>query len=113
MTSSADTETEYETRLLQLISLGFQFVQSTDSEGEIQSIVGFRGHDNVIDVIRLESEDQVFATRMPASEENIYAPSTTLWRSGGTVYEVIDQLLGLPDDHTPGSLLVATSGTTS
>ncbi|SDR18538.1 hypothetical protein [Actinopolyspora saharensis] len=113
MTSSADAETEYETRLLQLIARGFQFVQSTDSDGELESIVGFRGHDNVIDVVRLESEDQVSATRMPSSEENIYAPSTVLWRSSGTVYQVIDQLLELPDDHTPGALLVTTSGTGS
>ncbi|PRW64867.1 hypothetical protein [Actinopolyspora mortivallis] len=107
MTSSGDAEGGYEARLLRLVARGFQFVQSSDAAGEPEAIVGVRGHDNVIDVIQLESEDHVVATRMPSSEENIYRPSTIRWRTSGTVYEVIDRLLALPDDHTPGSLLVA------
>ncbi|SDP20611.1 hypothetical protein SAMN04487905_102389 [Actinopolyspora xinjiangensis] len=106
MTSSTDTECDSDTRLRELMARGFQFMQSTDSRGELLALVGVRGHDNVIDVVRLESEDHVTATRMPSWEENVFAPNTTWWHSSGPVCEVLDELLELPDDHTPGSLLL-------
>lgn len=106
MTSSVETESGSDVRLRRLMAKGFQFMQSTDSRGELQALVGVRGHDNVIDVVRLESEDHVTATRMPSSEENVLTPSTVWWQSSGEVCEVVDQLLELPDDHTPGTLLV-------
>lgn len=82
-------------------------MQPSDSNGDPLALVGVRGHDNVIDVIRLESEDHVVAARMPGEEDNIFTPNTTWWKVTGSVCEVIDELLKLPDDHTPGSLLTA------
>ncbi|MGJ7907491.1 hypothetical protein ACOQFL_13550 [Actinopolyspora sp. H202] len=107
MTSSTDAQCDSDARLRELMARGFQFMQSTDSRGELRALVGVRGHDNVIDVVRLESEDSVTATRMPSYEENVFEPSITWWHSSGRVCEVLDRLLELPDDHTPGSLLVA------
>lgn len=115
MTSSSDTiqptradedTAGVDARLRQLVAKGFQFMQSSDDSGEIASLVGVRGHDQVIDVIQLEAEDHVVATRVPGDEENVLSPSTVSWRSSGEACAVIDELLGLPDDRTPGSLIL-------
>lgn len=82
-------------------------MQSHDDSGEIAALIGVRGHDNVIDVLRLEGEDSAAAMRMPADEENVLAPASTTWRYTGNAHEAIEELLDLPDDRTPGSLLVA------
>ncbi len=106
MTSSVEAEAGADARLRQLVARGFQFMQSTDEDGEIAAVVGVRGHDDVIDVIQLRSEDYVVATRMPGDEENVLSPKRVSWSSSGDVCAVIDELLDLPDDRTPGSLIL-------
>lgn len=105
MTSSVDTESGVDAGLRELVARGFQFMQPQDEHGEIVALVGVRGHDNVIDVVRLQDEDNAVATRMPGSEENVLAPSAVTWESTGSAYDVIEELLRLPDDRTPGSLI--------
>lgn len=106
MTSSTDTTSDADTLLRELVARGFQFMHPRDEQGEILAVVGVRAHDNVIDAVRLQDEDDVIATRMPGDEENVFAPTRVSWQSTGAVCEVLDELLNLPDDRTPGSLLV-------
>ncbi|MDR7302789.1 hypothetical protein [Haloactinomyces albus] len=106
MTSSTDTTSAADERLRRLVARGFRFMHPRDEQGEILAVVGVRAHDNVIDAIRLQDENDVVATRMPGSEENILAPTRVSWQSTGSVCEVIDDLLDLPDDRTPGSLII-------
>jgi hypothetical protein len=89
-----------EARLRQLIARGFRFVHPRDDQGEIVTIVGFRAHDDVIDVIRLHSEDHVVATRIPGDEDDLLTPTTVLWESTGPMRQVLDDLLDLPDDRS-------------
>jgi hypothetical protein len=69
----------------------------------VLAVVGVRAHHNVIDVVRLHSEDDAIASRVP-SDENILAPTRVFWRQQGPAHEVLGELLALPDDRTPGSL---------
>lgn len=116
MTSSPDHSllTNTENRLHALIDRGFQFIHPTDAAGQVIAVVGIRVHDNVVDVVRLNAEDDVLATRMPGTEPDILAPSTVLWQSTGAAPRVLDDLLALPDDRTPSAAnadeLVDTSG---
>ncbi|WP_033290098.1 hypothetical protein [Amycolatopsis jejuensis] len=104
--SSADTDIaepgfDIEHGLQQLIARGYQFVHPTNERGEVQAVVGVRVHDDVVDVVRLNAEDDVEATRLPGGEENIFEPVTWLWRSRGEAGEVLDEVLSLPDEHHP------------
>ncbi|MGH3449407.1 MAG: hypothetical protein ACRDQW_01525 [Haloechinothrix sp.] len=92
-----------EARLRQLIDRGYQFIHPTDAFGGVVAVVGVRVHNNVVDVVQLNAEDDVIATRMPGDEADILAPSTVLWRLTGGVEHVLDAMLALPDDHTPGA----------
>ncbi|EID54498.1 hypothetical protein [Saccharomonospora xinjiangensis] len=92
---------EVENALGRLIERGFKFVHPRNADGEIVTIVGVRVHGTVIDVVRLDAEDEVTAMRMPAEESDILAPSTLLWRRDGALREVIDALLDLPDATEP------------
>lgn len=97
--------TDIESGLQELINRGYQFVHPTDETGEVLAVVGVRVHDNVVDVVRLNAEDDVTATRMPGTEENIFEPEKWLWRSRGEAAVVLTELLALPDERTPGALI--------
>ena len=86
-------------RLRELINRGYRFIHPASPDGAVIAIIGIRAHDNVIDVIVLNSEDDVRATRMPDDEDDIYAPRTTLWQTEGDIESVLDELLALPDDQ--------------
>ncbi len=115
MTFSGDTITaeitDIETGLQELIHRGYQFVHPCDANGEVLAVVGVRVHDNVVDVVRLNAEDDVVATRMPGTEQNILMPEKWLWRSAGDAATVLTALLALPDERTPGSLYLPETGT--
>lgn len=93
--------------LRELVARGFQFLHPCDDSGEVMAVVGVRAHDSVIDVVRMHSEDDVVATRMPGDEENVLTPSRVTWQSTGEVCDVLEELLSLPDDRTPGSLALS------
>jgi hypothetical protein len=97
-------------QLRELVARGFQFVHPCDSDGEVLAVVGIRAHDNVIDVVRLMSEDEVVAARMPGDEQDVLQPSRVTWQSTGEVHSVLTELLELPDDRTPGSLALSGRG---
>jgi hypothetical protein len=108
MMSSTDTiargeVTDMETGLTQLMGRGYQFVHPRNADGEVVAVVGVRVHDNVIDVVRLHAEDDVQAVRMPGDERDILAPKTVYWESSGSVRTVLNQVLALPEEHTPDS----------
>src|SRR6266540_2614362 len=92
-----------EDRILELRARGFTFIDPRDEGGEVVAVVGVRAHDNVIDVVRLHSEDEAIAFRMP-NDDDILAPTRVFWRHEGSVCEVLGELLALPDDRVPGSL---------
>jgi len=94
-----------EDQLLELRRRGFQFINPRDGAGEIVAVVGVRAHDNVVDVVRLHAEDDVVASRLPSGAD-ILAPTTVYWQQAGAAGEVLSELLALPDDRTPGSLVV-------
>jgi hypothetical protein len=94
-----------EAQLLALRARGFQFIDPRDQGGDVVAVVGVRAHDNVIDVVRLHSEDHAVAMRMPGGED-ILRPTRIFWRQRGSANEVMSQLLTLPDDRTPGSVQV-------
>lgn len=105
MTSSPETGrlTGTESSLRALVDRGFQFIHPTDATGHVIAVVGIRVHDNLVDVVRLNAEHDVVATRMPGSEPDILAPATVLWHSCGTAQRVLGELLALPDGRTPGA----------
>ncbi|MFB9923633.1 hypothetical protein ACFORO_15560 [Amycolatopsis halotolerans] len=111
--SSAETTVagpvfDVEQGLQKLIDRGYQFVHPTDGSGEVQAVVGVRVHDNVVDVVRLNAEDDVEATRLPGGEQNIFAPATTLWRSRGEASQVLGEVLALPE-RPPATLTAAST----
>ncbi|MBW4719062.1 hypothetical protein [Saccharothrix obliqua] len=99
MTSSADVATRTTVQLRQLIERGFQFLHPRDERGELAAVVGVRAHDTVIDVVRLHTEDDAVAMRMPADETNVLCPSRFSWQRRGPAAHVLDELLELPDDR--------------
>jgi hypothetical protein len=90
-------------QILALRARGFYFIDPRDESGEVVAVVGVRAHDNVIDVVRLHSEDEAIASRQP-HDEPILAPTKVFWRQEGPATEVLGEMLALPDDRTPGSL---------
>jgi hypothetical protein len=105
MTSSTEAPTT-DQRLAELVAKGFQFMHPRNPEGQVVAVIGVRAHHNVVDVVWLRGEDDVVATRMPGDETNFLTPTRITWRSAGTAGEVLTELLDLPDDRTPGSLLL-------
>src|SRR2546423_13854124 len=99
---SAGKTTEDQLRALR--ARGFRFVDPRNERGEVVAVVGVRAHDNVIDVVRLHGEDDVVASRMP-EDADVLAPATVLWKRSGSVGEVLDELLALPD-RRPGAVRV-------
>ncbi|MEW2502006.1 hypothetical protein ACQPXB_47855 [Amycolatopsis sp. CA-161197] len=98
--SSADALETVEIGLQELIGRGYQFVHQTDANGEFEAVVGVRVHDNVVDVVRLNAEDDAIATRVPGTEDNVFEPERWLWRRRGEVAEVLTEVLALPDEET-------------
>ena len=88
-----------------LLARGFRFIDPRDQGGDVVALVGVRAHHNVIDVVRLHGEDDVVASRLP-HDADILAPATVYWQQAGPAGEVLSDLLALPDDRTPGSLVV-------
>ena len=88
---------DIETGLQELVARGYQFVHPADENGEVLAVVGVRVHDEVVDVVRLNAEDDVVATRMPGTEDNIFEPERWLWRRRGDGATVLTEILALPD----------------
>ncbi len=99
MTSSTDVASRTSLQLRQLIARGFQFLHPRDHRGELAAVVGVRAHDAVIDVVRLHTEDDAVAIRMPADEMNVLSPTRFSWRRRGPATSVLEELLDLPDDR--------------
>src|SRR3954465_13430035 len=98
-----------EAQLRALRGRGFQFIDPRDEHGDVVALVGVRAHDNVLDVVRLHSECDVFAARMPG-DSNVLAPVKVFWERTGPAREGLEAMLGLPDDRVPGSLTPMGSG---
>ncbi|GAA5157316.1 hypothetical protein [Amycolatopsis dongchuanensis] len=98
MTYSAE-QTSVEARLLDLIDRGYKFLHPCDADGNVVTVVGIRAHGSVIDVIRLDAEDDAVATRLPGDEQDVLAPRKLLWRCRGSAHDVLDELLALADDY--------------
>jgi hypothetical protein len=92
-----------ETRLMDLIERGYRFIHPRDADGAVVAVVGVRPHGPVIDILRLDAENDATALRVPADEQDLLAPSRTLWHFHGPAGEVLDELLALPDDKLTGS----------
>jgi hypothetical protein len=108
MRTQADSGT-LEDRLQSLMTRGFQFVHPRGADGALVAVVGVRAHDDVIDVVRLNAEDDAEAMRIPGDEPDVLAPSTRLWSRSGDTFTVLDQLLGLPE-RTRGKLTAPSRG---
>ncbi|HJQ44954.1 MAG TPA: hypothetical protein VJ870_01350 [Amycolatopsis sp.] len=96
---TAETKATVESRLMDLIGRGYQFIHPRDRDGGVVAVVGIRAHHTVVDVLRIDGEDDVTAFRIPGAEEDILNPRTILWRCRGEADEVLDHLLALPDSH--------------
>lgn len=95
--SRTDEITTVEQRLTHLIDRGYRFIHPRSDDGAVVAVVGIRVHDAVVDIVRLDAEDDATAFRVPEDEPNVLAPTTLLWRSRGGAGEVLDKLLALPD----------------
>lgn len=102
--SSPDGSTSTDVQLRALVARGFRFIDPRDDNGEILAVVGVRAHRNVLDVVRLNSEDDAVATRMPA-DEDVLAPRRVFWQETGSAHQVLGAMLALPDDRISGLLL--------
>jgi hypothetical protein len=103
--SSSDGSTSTDVQLRALVARGFRFVDPRDDEGEILAVVGVRAHHDVIDVVRLNSEDDAVAARIP-SDQDVMAPRQVFWREAGPAHAVLDAMLALPDDAFLGLLVI-------
>jgi hypothetical protein len=97
--SATDPVTAVVDQLRNLVARGFRFIHPRTVEGQLVAIVGVRVHHQVVDVVEVRTETDVVATRMPANEENVLAPTDVLWRTTGPASTVLAELLTLPDDH--------------
>lgn len=93
-------------RLRNLVDRGYRFLHPRDEHGAVVAVVGVRAHDAVVDVVRLDGEDDVTAVRVPADEPDVFAPAKVLWRSHGDACTVLDELLALPDTDGSRRLLI-------
>jgi hypothetical protein len=84
-------------RLQDLVARGYRFIHRRDTDGRMLSVLGVRPHHTVVDVVHINGEDDVVATRIPGGEVDILEPSKVLWRRDGDARTVLDELLALPD----------------
>lgn len=91
------TTMELTDRLNALIDKGYRFLHPRAADGSVTAVIGVRVHHDVVDLVRLHSEENATASRMPSNEDDILSPETVFWGSSGTAIDVIDALLRLPD----------------
>lgn len=91
-------EQKVEDQLSRLVLQGFRFVHPRDAQGEIVTVVGIRAHGSVIDMVRLNAEDDVTAIRMPGDETDVLHPGKVLWRQSGELSTVVGALLTLGEN---------------
>jgi len=91
------TTLELTDRLNTLIDKGYRFLHPRAADGSLTAVIGVRMHHDVVDLVRLHSEEDATASRIPSSEEDILSPETVLWGSNGPAIDVIDALISLPD----------------
>lgn len=96
--TSYQAELAADTALKHLIAAGYRFVHPRDDDGDIVAVVGVRAHDTVVDVVRIDGEDDVTAIRMPGDEEDVLEPTKSLWQRTGPVGEVVADMLSLTDE---------------
>jgi len=84
---------------MDLIDRGYRFIHPRDKAGSLVAVVGIRAHDSVVDVLRIDAEDDVTAFRVAGDEQDILNPGRMLWRCRGTAHAVLDELLALADDY--------------
>ncbi|KAA9161106.1 hypothetical protein FPZ12_015215 [Amycolatopsis acidicola] len=99
MSSAEEGGASVDARLMDLMDRGYKFLHPRDGEGRVVAVVGIRAHGSVIDVLRLDAEDDVVAFRVPGDESNVLEPRKMLWRCRGEAHEVLDELLSLADDY--------------
>jgi hypothetical protein len=99
--SAAQAATSTDVQLRALVARGFRFIDPRDENGEVVAVVGVRAHHDVVDVVQLNSEDDVVASRIP-SDQDVMAPRRVLWQESGPVDEILAKMLALPD---PGLVL--------
>lgn len=87
----------------------FQFAYPRDAEGKLIAVVGIRVHDNAIDVVRIHSEQQAVAARVPSDEPDVLFPGRVLWRVTGPASEVIELTLHLPAPAAGSGWLAASA----
>lgn len=105
--SRTNTAASTDAQLRALVARGFRFIDPRDDNGDVVAVVGVRAHRDVVDVVQLFGEDEVVAARMPTNQD-VLAPRQVYWREIGPAHEVLGAMLALPDDRTPGMLLVPT-----
>lgn len=98
MAPATDPVTTVADQLRNLVARGFKFIHPRTGEGQLVAVVGVRAHHQVVDVVEVRTETDVVATRMPADEENVLAPTDVLWQTAGQASTVLAELLILPDD---------------
>jgi hypothetical protein len=96
--SPAPTATSTDGQLRALVARGFRFVDPRDENGDVVAVVGVRAHHDVVDVVRLNSEHDAVAARMP-TDQDVLAPRQVFWREAGSAHEVLAAMLALPDDR--------------
>jgi hypothetical protein len=94
---ATDPVTTVADQLRNLVSRGFKFIHPRTGEGQVVAVVGVRAHHRVVDVVEVRTETDVVATRMPADQENVLAPTDVLWQTTGPASTVLAELLTLPD----------------
>ena len=102
MAGQAGAPNDISARLQMMRTLDYEFATDHADDGGIEALVGVRVHQGVIDILELYGEDEATATRLPDTEPNIMLARTVLWHTRGAAYEVIDELLSLPDPE-PGA----------
>jgi hypothetical protein len=107
--SPVHTATSTDAQLRALVARGFRFIDPRDKNGDVVAVVGVRAHHDVVDVVQLHGEDEVVAARMPTNQD-VLAPRQVFWREVGPAQEVLGAMLALPDDRTPGLLLLVPTG---
>lgn len=91
------TSSPIDSRLEAMIARGYRFIHQHDQDGRLVTVVGVRPHHTVVDVVHINGEDDVVATRLPGEEPDIFEPGIVLWRHAGDARNVLDELLALPD----------------
>lgn len=104
--SSVEGTTSTDVQLRALVARGFRFIDPRDENGDIIAVVGVRSHHDIVDVVRLNSEDDAVAVRMPA-DEDVRAPRRVFWQETGPAHLVLSAMLALSDDQVSGRLIVS------